>query len=345
MDAIPTIRVGLWGASAAGKTTFVASLGLCALRQTLGWIPTTIDERNEDRATQQKLGTWQQALLDLRFPTASQTTGEKYVWVLERAARIKNDEQPKIGGRLAGLRNREPEITASARTERIRFEIRDVSGELFDFQDRGQPQEQTLEEMGKCHGFVFLFNPVASAAKDRQRAAFLSVAERLSESRNKYLATCVTKIDDPRVYLDPKTCQLKLRLPEDISYAGPESVNLNSRMSTLFENWAPGIHTGIQTYFSPSRVSFFATSAIGFRSKYEGRHYWDGIDWADFQNFRLVETFRSLGQTGEPSASQTPVFDPEFLFSMRVNSNPNPINVLEPLLWMYERMKAESRLS
>jgi hypothetical protein len=71
------------------------------------------------------------------------------------------------------------------------------------------------------------------------------------------------------------------------------------------------VHNALHTFFHPDRISYYATSAIGFRLNDAGV-----FDYRYYANVELVD--------GRP----------------RISTTPQPINVLEPLIDLERRISA-----
>ena len=344
-NATATITIGLWGASSAGKTTFVAALGRASLRHTFGWSVHTVGQNEKDVVSTQaqiNLREWQGELEELRFPQSTQTPGEVYTWVLSRTL-----APPANPNRGRGIRERiggggAPAPAAQPTTENVILHVRDVSGELFRLGTQNAAvQDQVMQDFAGYDGLIYLYDP-APNPKGEQGTFRNCVQNMGPASRNKYLAACITKIDDSRVYFDHQTRDIlsqRRNIDSTQWYDPPTPPQL---METLFHRLAPEHYLGIQNSFNPDRVAYFATTSSGFRSSSRAEHYWDGIDWDDVQNSRWAETVVSKNG-GNDQLAQAGSSENSTEFRPVMVSAATPINVLEPFLWMYNRMRLDGR--
>lgn len=352
-----TLKIGLLGTTSAGKTTFIASLGRAPLRYSAGWglgtatsgspassaqPPNTGDTQAPQAGdAQQDLGTWQHELNTLKFPSPTNRTGALYTWQFEKTTQPAPPPppQPKRTGFFGGQRETPPVTPVPPVTELFQIQVRDAAGELLSLKNGGDDQKLVAAEIATLDGLILLFDPAISGQEETasQHETFLFGAQALGQSGSKkFIAACVMKIDDSRVYFDHRTTESGVM--RDInSQKWPNYPNPPASMETYFKSWAPDLHTGINNYFNPERVAYFAVSSIGFRSSKSGGQYWDGIDWNDVQNSRAVDRPGGGGQQGEyQSEASAPATLPGFV----INTNPTPINVLEPFLWMYRQKTA-----
>ena len=347
-NATPTIKIGLWGASSAGKTTFVAALGRASLRQTFGWSVHTVGPNETDVVSTQaqiNLRKWQGELQRLRFPTSTQTPGEVYTWVLSRPLPPPaNPNQGGLGGLFGGMFGGAvaPAPAAQPATENVILHVRDVSGEFFSLgTENAAVQDQVMRDFAGYDGLIYLYDPAPNP--NGEQGTFQNCVQNMGPALiNKYLAACITKIDDSRVYFDPQTRDVlsQRRIIDSTQWA--DATSPPALMETLFHYVAPVHHLGIRNAFDANRVAYYATTSSGFKSSKMAEHYWDGIDWDDVQNSRQAEIVESknagnddLQQNG--SSENTATFKPVMV------SPATPINVLEPFLWMYERMRLDGR--
>jgi hypothetical protein len=322
-------KIGLWGAPTSGKTTFLAALSIAATRKR--------DQRirlfgADDASTHFLIE--QTALLtsDLQFPPA--TNAESHLnWVMHmnvhaqvrRFGRNSTDAvrcafdldfldvpggryDPRTGTSTAG----------SARLFGEEAGHATVAGAAGD-------DEAFLHDLASCDGLVLLFDPTNEWQNNDVfhyfHGTLLKIAQRrlrepgrTTDLLPQYVAVCTTKFDHNDVYR--KACEMGFVSPSIDERFFPKvsdkraeeffvAIGKESKLSN-----ADLVRDTLRNFFEEDRVQFFVTSAIGFRVDQTGR-----FDERDFEN---------VDERSGPSP--------------RIRGPIYPINVIEPLMWLGQKL-------
>lgn len=161
-----------------------------------------------------------------------------------------------------------------------------------------------LPDLQNCTRLVYLHdltNPHTG------RAVSLMIDElssRHRDGRRLYLAVCVAKFDDPRVFGQANEFLLT---DNDRDRDLLEDDPMPTDAKRFFESVAdPYVVDRIRGYFPADRIRYFACSAVGLLRDVNGR-----IDLRDYPNVRRVASELKLLSAGRP------------------------INVVEPLIWLH----------
>ena len=305
-------RIMVLGATASGKSTFLAALGIALARQDTDWNLVPKDAPSADRLVSMTAALTGQS----QFPSPT-TDFEQYEWAL-------NGRYTRVGKKLF----RKKEITEPVQ---IVLQFTDPPGETLHSNSARTPERSELiEDITLSDGIVFLLDPVREhrvgdnlqfvhgvLIQLMQKAAYQTAASR--GRLPQYVAVCVTKFDDPSVYnfgitrglvtvtTGPRDAFEFPRVDDDDAEAFAreimdQSTSGGSMLITMFRQ-----------YFDPSRIRFFATSAIGFNVNPDSRKF----DEKDPLN--LI----SDGSGREGVRIRGPVY---------------PINVAEPVIWLSEML-------
>jgi hypothetical protein len=135
-----------------------------------------------------------------------------------------------------------------------------------------------------------------------------------------HVAVCVTKFDDPRVFKTAESLRMLVWDEHDpLGFPRVHSSDARSLMHSLCKVSRNG--TGevvpqlLEQYFHPDRISYFVTSAVGFMLSKRTRMF----DVQDTENVYRIESGESL-----------------------VRGPVNPINVVEPVLWLVEQLTLDA---
>ncbi|MEV4154890.1 hypothetical protein AB0J48_17885 [Nocardia salmonicida] len=346
------VRIGLWGPPGSGKTTYLAALKLAAMQTNL---PGNWKMSGTNGASSEFLREATELLTKKsKFPPATllsqnflfQFIGERTV-IPERPARRflgrqATPEAPimerdafdldvldvpgKFFGTEAESRTHQGDRPIAAELSMDGDEPPRASGSDDAFRGAQPPlssEDELLDHLQDCQGIVFLFDPVRDATDGDAFDYFHPILEKLTARMMQYdnagarlphrIAVCVTKFDDEEVF----------RVARNRGYAVPgverpyfPSVD-NDRAKDFFMRlcqdaftYSDLVYRGLTQYFYESRIEFFVTSSIGFYAP-TGRFV-----LGDFAN-----TVRA--DTGE----------------MRIRGRVQPINVLEPLVWMHQNLR------
>ena len=303
------VRVGLWGAVGSGKTTYLSALPIAAVRQQRldqgNWVIGGMTQEASDYLT---TGVRMLAS-ERRFPQATQTV-ERLNWSF-------------TGETASSSRWRRRK-----RQVQFQLEVQDVPGEFFLHGRTSAPQ--VLDHLARSNGLVYLFDPLLDAEEGLMSINYLyttlsQLGERIRDEgrleQNRlphHVAVCVTKFDHPDIFRpaveagwvqqDDTHAQIP-RVPTDLGEQYFNWICDDFRSGT-----ARLVRDALRTFFRHDRTSYYASSAIGFRL--------DAQNVFDFRSYANVETVEGFS---------------------RICSSPSPINVLEPLIDLEQRIRTQRR--
>jgi hypothetical protein len=331
--APPTqLRLGIWGPPASGKTTYLAALNIAALRSRLpgNWIMNGIDP-----ASSRFLRESTELLTGRRtFPVATDSpqnmmfrfTGERRIekknWrgqvsvTVEREA-FELDVLDVPGGDYRVAMQSDPDREVYAESE---LDLPDFRPELS-----GEPPENTdlLDHLQWCKGIVYLFDPERD---NRQGDAFNFFHGMLEQLAGRILqgdyagarlphrvAVCITKFDQPSVYRSAFKRGYAVQDAHSPNFPKVEDHRAHGFFQELCRDDntnADLVASALRKYFDEDRVRYFVTSSIGFHT-INGR----------FQ----MQDYNNVERIGNGD--------------FRIRGKVRPINVLEPLIWLYDSAK------
>jgi GTPase SAR1 family protein len=293
------IKIGLWGAPGSGKTTYIGALDVAASN--------TVDYGNWKIISTGPAMTYlrerrNELVLQRMFPAATLQKSVPLRW--------------QFTGELPRGRRRN-------RVIQFDLELIDAPGGLF---GPTKLDSALIDYITSCDGLVFLFDPTAEiglggAQTDVNFEHFKDVLSEVSSRVGldstarlpHFLAVCITKFDDAAIFHSAK---LEAWISQDREGARLPRVP-DERAAGFFEwicNRFPGgtaqlVRDNIRSYFHPNRVRYFAVSSIGFKTNAE--HI---VDIDNCLNLNSRNGQKELVQ------------------------RPNPVNVLEPLIWLEGRI-------
>ncbi|MFB4304504.1 hypothetical protein [Actinomadura sp. GTD37] len=339
-------RIGLWGAPGCGKTTFLAALRIAvedgAHRVRLTGL--------NDNSTAFLADATQRLKVDHRFLPATSTLPPNLAWELLGMRREWTRR------RFAGLPFRWPDDVPYT----VRLDVLDAPGGMYGgrraeqsapgpsrvrFSSAAEPQAEEaaaggapvsdearlVEHLASCDGLLFLFDPTRERemndAYDYFQRTVLEISQRAARSRTdhqlpQHLAVCVTKFDHPEVY--EKAVKHGYATPPPDIFGMPR-VTETQALPFLKELYR-GTHThetvdallnSITTHFHERRTGYFVTSAVGFYRDPRERRFMP----EDYLN--VIAHQDADGETGD-----------------LIRGDVCPINVLEPVLWLLDRVGA-----
>jgi hypothetical protein len=325
-------KIGLWGSPQSGKTTFLA-----ALRHAVGvpeneygdWTITALSAESSDLMVE-----FTRALNRGQFPSATAPgTATSLRWLFTGDIR-----KSKFVGR--GERMRKAFGHRRIESSFI-LDLIDVSGVAFSDNPESPGFSPDVSELALNHlldskGLIYLFDPM----RERKHGdALESVNKTIVELKRKYyertkkggklphqLSVCVTKFDHADVFQEARRGGLV--------YDGPDGVPRvrDEHAKEFFENLCTGgfwrqkrnehddrsaemVMAELQNAFEADNIKYFVTSSIGFHKKPDSASGTREFDAGDFSNFH--ETSGGVGGIRGPI---------------------HPINVLEPLISLQQRM-------
>jgi hypothetical protein len=310
--------VGLWGAPACGKTTFLAALYISVNRSSQDMNIFGADDTSTEFMVESN-----RMLTNLHeFPRGTQHVGS-YSWIMNLTS-VVQPERTRFGRQAAP-------VTVGAQ---FNIDLRDAPGGFFGSNQLGPQEslldlgdgvpeaapgpEEMMEYLAGCEGLLLLIDPVRERASGDAHEYFQGTLLRIAQRRMAlmppgsklphHVAVCITKFDHPDIYrfarlngfrtYDENDPHMFPRVHSDDAEAFFREL-CNTDMSD-----ADLICNGLQKFFYRDRIRYFVTSAIGFHLK-GGR-------------FREDDSQNVVMQDGAP----------------RIRGQIHPINVLEPILWL-----------
>jgi hypothetical protein len=297
IDPAQPIRIGLWGANQAGKTTFLGALRIATLRDAVGhWRVTSDDFDSRQfmiRTTNTLNGQKQfppttEVITSLRWMFAGQATGGLREWLAH-----------VIPG-------------ANDNAVTFRLEVLDCPGGIYEDDSEGFAPEQlerVIQHMSQCDALLYLFDPLRANNYSFVQRTLDDLANVCQQHRRvlqsgklpHFVAVCITKLDDPRVF---GPILSNGWIPSPLTTRVPYVTNDHAR--GLFRQIADDLIVGsMSNFFEADRLQYFVTSSVGFRLGTTR-----AVDLNDYANVHIVD--------GKP----------------RIRGEIHPINVLEPVVWL-----------
>ena len=296
--------ITMWGATATGKTTFLAALYTALLDQDIGW-----RLRGADQPSTEALVTLTNKLADEgTFP--GHTIGiRNYRWSLVGTVPRAIKEW-----RWSGLHRRDLEVE-------IPLDLVDAAGEVADGSKAfgREVTQRFVDNLTNSTGIVFFYDPIREFEHgDAFRHTFGVLAQLDSKMGGKgklphHVAVCVTKFDEQRVF-DAATA-MRLVDYDDAPPCFPRVPEVDareffSRLSAVSRtNTARRVLPLLEQTFDRSRIRFFVTSAIGF----------------------YVNPYVGMFNPRDCQQHIPAAVDDE---EPRVRGGVRPINVVEPIVWL-----------
>ncbi len=322
------MRIGLWGATYSGKTTYLGALKLAAeqARSRASWRVTS-----KDAGAVSVLSELANVLAVKRmFPAGTQVgTNTRLSWSF-LGQNHANESHIEFALEFLDVSGR---LFEDQWTRDDKGENADVDELDFD-EVRGEPglgtrdevaKEQLVEHLVTCDGIIYLFDPIREEDDGNGFQYFNQMLDevvsrtftngKLVGNRLPHqLAVCITKFDDPRVLGRAMT-------PRDLAVLAekPGRPRIEQKVARRYfsmlcqerpDNSAQHIRDSILSNFYLDRISFHATSSIGFYIGPNGR-----FDPADYANV--------VSERGQ----------------FRIRARPQPMNVLEPLVGLANRIR------
>lgn len=308
--------IAMLGPTESGKSTF-----LCALRQALlyhdeQWVLFTRDE-----SSQRRLEEMSGALISEGALPLSTQAVNTIRWILSGTV-----ERQERKGRFGG------EETVRDPVE-ITLRLTDAPGELGRADRIGlSDRNDLIKELAGSRGILYMFDPTREFTHGdtfqitdsllTELMGMVSDQPGFAGRLPHYLAVCVTKLDDPRVFRT--ALELGMLVPDETSKWGFPQVVDETDAQELFRALGDISKSGngdavprmLERYFYPERISYYVTSAVGFMVNQRTRRF----DPRDTVNVYVAE-------------SGTPL----------VRGPVHPVNVVEPVLWLARHLFLGSR--
>ncbi|MET9225738.1 hypothetical protein [Lentzea sp. NPDC003310] len=308
----PDVRIGLWGAPRSGKTTYLSALSIATKEPVMGhrW-----SISGTDRASSVFLDeSVKRFVRDKDFPKPTRGYGT-LSWKFEGTRH--RDHSGKLGklGRILSGNSSDIDLE-------FVLEMQDAAGEIFGERAAEEYHEGVMRHLMKADAIVYVFDPLLNEEADTKTFDFffetlsrlkrgMRESGRLSGSRlPHFVAVCVTKFDDPKVFHAAMEEGIVSQEHEDSMPVVPASIAGEFLRKLCHDDGSNYVCDLLEQEFVPGRVQYFATSSVGFRLK-NGR-----FDPQDFSNVTSDGLhFRSAAQ---------------------------PINVLEPVISLHRRVRGNS---
>ena len=299
------------GPVASGKTTFLAAFSIALNRKETGWNVVGGDEASE----QALIGLTDGLASQREFPRATQGI-EDYRWLL-------NGQIPRVRRSLfRSQRHHEP--------IRICLDLADVSGELAGYNKLGyHARGDLIELLARSRGIIYAFDPTrefeVGDAFDSTFGPLVQLARREADASGllggrlpHYVAVCVTKFDETRVFETAKKLNALTVAPDDPlgfpRVAEKDAREFFRRLCRMSSSGnAEMVLNVFEQYFAPERVRYFVTSAIGFRTDPDTGRF-------------------------NPEEPQNYIQDDQRPNLLRIRGAVHPVNVAESLLWLAQRV-------
>jgi hypothetical protein len=301
----PEHIVAMFGAPTSGKTTFLAALSIALTRQGHQWKVVGTDD-----ASTKKLITMTTELGDHTFPPATEGI-DRFHWMLM--------------GRVTHFTGRrKSNATRREETVRIGLDFVDAQGEILADRTWHAFRDELIDNLVRSRGIIFFFDPVSESdrgnAYEHTFGVVAQMAQKMAESVSSdgwlphYVAVCISKFDDARVYATAEKLNLLMSDPND-PYGFPRVDDDDAR--ELFAHLCKVSRSGtadlvlntLEQHFRPDRIKYFVSSAVGFYIDQSSGIY----DPEDYQNL--------LPDPAKPE-------------KMRIRGAIHPINVVEPMIWL-----------
>lgn len=306
--------IAMWGAPSSGKTTFLAALDTALKRRRYGYtmIP-------DDDASELMLINATAALDDKHeFPDATQAI-DVLQWTLHGRR-----QQTASNGTGLHLVNSAHKIT---------LKLTDPNGEFTLPGKMTDPNRRKLvSALADAGGIIFMFDPIRESEKgdgfQSTNGLLVQLARQAANSDPTFdgtlphhVAICVTKFDEPRVFDTAERLRL-LRYDRNDPYQFPRVEDGDARQ--LFSSLCSSAGNGngdlmlnaLEQFFREDRIKFFVTSSVGFYVN----PYTNRFDRDNPQN--VVKNKSGLAVAGQS----------------RIRGPVHPINIVEPVLWLGERI-------
>jgi hypothetical protein len=328
-------RIGLWGATQSGKSTFLSALYIAVSRspqqdlmiygvdsQSTNFLINNTSLLNHGHA----------------FPTATQVE-QQLAWNMRM--RIPDRTRRRFMSRGDGtipfdlridLQDAPGRVFRSVPSQEPGQEGQQGRISLPGEEDQPDPSGAVASYLADCHGVLLLIDPLRERntgdAHEYFHGTLLRMAERAmpavpsGERLGHHVAVCVTKFDDPDVYCFARDNGYRFHHTKDphmfprVSDSDAERF-LHELCRGYRKSDIELVSSSLGKYFYPDRVRYFVTSAVGFYADDDGQ-----FQDEDYQN--VVE---KKGGPGE---------DPTYTIRGAIH----PINVVEPLLWLGESVAA-----
>jgi hypothetical protein len=313
-EVTDTVSIALLGAPATGKSTFVAALRIALLRHIReDWALSGADEAS----TRALIASMNELTSEHQFPHA--TVHEDVHNLILRGS---SERTVRRGFFRRAEKTRQPVS--------IPLELTGLGGEYFTSDQVGDAaRSRAIERVFQSQGILYMFDPTREAtvgdAYETTYRLILQHADTGSGGRlPHYLAVCITKFDDPRVFGSALAADL-LRVADRDQRGFPRVANVDAKQffgllcdSLSRTGTAQLLRNSFDRYFHQDRVRYFVTSSIGF--------------YVDPGTGRFdIDDYQNTVQQGD--------------HNWAIRGDIYPINVAEPVLWLADRITKSNAAS
>ena len=330
---VPELKIGLWGAPASGKSTYLAALTLAAGQAEGSVGQWSIYPRTDTSA--RLLQDISRTLVQAHaFPEATEfeaATLSEWLFVGDLT-----------GSRYASRRR----FSARRARNSARFLLRviDSSGEVFSHapEQSQVPQDvlnASLDHLAQSQGLIYLFDPIAERdhpiAADYLSSALIKLGQRMMREGRlvgrflpHYISVCVTKFDHPALFQQARR--------NGFVNVGPDGTPrvLDQDAETFFDRLCDGTFWGgsrqqtnsssaflrdsIRNYFHPGRIRYYVCSSIGLWMRNREEPISNSPDF-QFDPKDFANIYEQDG-------------------TLKIRGTIRPINILEPMIELQQRI-------
>jgi GTPase SAR1 family protein len=314
------IKIGIWGGSGTGKTTFLAALRIALLKYAKNtrtqWNINGLDEINPRSAS--FLATNTRHLQSLSFPPATiDPTPATYTYEVNGSFRSN------------GMWEKLLSLFSNPKDVQFILSVFDYPGGHLLQLDEG---DVFWEYLSGCQGLIYLFDPknteigtgnfdCLQRSLDMMRRAFerRSPASIMGGRLPQHLAFCITKFDDDEVFRQLRNNGLIALDGSDSSHP-PFVKDPEGAFECLADDLT--VQT-VRSYFHSGHVNFYGTTNVGFFvDKQTGK-----VDIERCSNIK-VEQEEYQDKNGVKRQRE----------KITIKSEVNPIGVIEPVLWLHRAL-------
>ncbi|HKP52046.1 MAG TPA: hypothetical protein VJ183_05280 [Chloroflexia bacterium] len=314
-DVVPDLKIGIIGDTQTGKTTLIGALRIAGTQQEddFKWNIRGLDAEKPNSGAFMTTNTG--LLLNQEFPTPGTVSNSEYAYLMSGKipkARLNfimdllpNNDLPIV----RWVRD----LVQDTQSAAFKLQLWDYPGDSIR-NNTGNVQD-LIEFFATCDGIVFLFDPHPQYRQNSTTTLDATLDKLFNEAYigqkldgdfkfRQYLAVCITKFDEPYIHKE----LVKHRLNGTLRTGLPYPTNPETAFKVLAGDYA---HGQIATNFPKGRVGYFMSSSIGIYMDAKGK-------------------YDPTKENTYPASS-----------GVRIQCPVRPINVLEPLIWIYSSVQHE----
>lgn len=323
------VKIGLWGSTASGKTTYLA-----ALRHAIGGVDTSNGSWNiyplNDNSAQLLIKFTHDLVHERKFPEGTPIGASiplQWLFVGDLAGSRFAPRHRRFARRMAGLESR------------FVLDLIDVSGRAFAYQPEKESVSpnvvsDAIDHLAEAQGLIYLFDPISEKSnRDSSTYVNRTITElsqrfvntgRVGRYLPHYISVCVTKFDHPEVFQQARRRGWVNWGPDGMPRVSDEHAEKFFAALCAGQFWgqrdergdgsAQFIREQLKTSFHPGRIRYFVTSSIGF---------WRPPGWNAAASSFNPEDFANYHVKNGVASIKGPI---------------QPINVLEPLISLQQQL-------